>query len=157
MSYQNFIKAMKLAPKCEYFTITGEKTSQEILKSEELLKVKFSKQCLEFYQNFGYLSFYGNELFGIDPDDESNILEGNSIAYALHDRKTYNLPTEWVPIYNFGDGCMAYLDYSSKNADNEPKVIMCLYTGEQYEIVKEIAEDFGDFLLQLVEQQLENQ
>lgn len=157
MSYQNFIKAMDLAPKCEYFTSSGGKTQSEISKSEELLKVKFSKQCIEFYERYGYLSFYGNEIFGIDPEDESDILEGNSVAYALNDRKEYKLPIEWIPVYNYEDGNIAYLDYTNKNIEGEPKVIMCIFTGEKYEVVEEVAEDFGDFLLQLVEQQLNNQ
>gem|GEM_PF-1273901 len=25
------------------------------------------KECLEFYKRLGYLSFYGNEIYGIDP------------------------------------------------------------------------------------------
>ena len=79
------------------------------------------------------------------------------MAYALNDRKEYQLPNDWIPIFNYDDGSMAYLDYSNRKADGEPKVIMCIYTGEKYEIVEEVAEDFGDFLLQLVEEQLKDQ
>ena len=155
MSYQNFEKAMSLAPKCQFYTTVGGKTLEEILKSEELLGIKFSKQCLEFYKQYGYLSFYGNEVFGIDPDEDSEILEGNSVAYALNDRKEYNLPISWIPIYNYEDGNMAYLDFDNKNEEGEPRIIMCIYTGEAHEIAEVIADDFGDFLLSLVEQQLD--
>ncbi len=115
----------------------------------------FSSQCKEFYEKYGYLSFFGNEIYGIDPEDDSGILEGNSVAYALNDRKEYNLPKEWIPIYNFDDGNMAYLDYSSLNAEKEPRVIMAFYNGEKYEITEILAEDFGDFILQLVQEQVE--
>lgn len=155
MSYQNFKKALELAPKCKFYTTAGGKTQEEIVKSEELLGVKFSKQLLEFYEKDGYLSFFGNEIFGIDPDDDSGVLEGNSVAYALNDRKEYNLPKKWIPIYNYEDGNMAYLDYLNLNADDEPRVIMCMYTGEEYEITEKVADDFGDFLLELVEEQLD--
>lgn len=154
MSYQNFKRAMELAPKCEFYTTAGGKTQEEILKSEKLLGIKFSKQCLEFYSKYGYLSFFGNEIFGIDPNDDSGILEGNSVLYALNDRKEYNLPVNWIPIYNYEDGNMAYLDYSEMNSDNEPRVIMCMYTGEKYEVMEIIAEDLGDFILELVEEQV---
>ena len=107
MSYTNFVKAMELAPRCKFYTTAGGKTEAEIKKSETLLSVSFSSQCKEFYEKYGYLSFLGNEIFGIDPDDDSGILEGNSVAYALNDREEYNLPKEWIPIYNFDDGNMA--------------------------------------------------
>ena len=87
---------------------------------------------------------------------DSGILEGNSVAYALNDREEYNLPKEWIPIYDFGDGNMAYLDYSSLNMEKEPSVIMAFYNGDKYEINETLAEDLGDFLLQLVQEQLEN-
>ncbi len=155
MSYTNFVKAMELAPRCKFYTTAGGKTEAEIEKSEALLSVSFSSQCKEFYEKYGYLSFFGNEIFGIDPDDDSGILEGNSVAYALNDREEYNLPKEWIPIYNFDDGNMAYLDYSSLNLEKEPRVIMAFYNGNKYEIVKTLAEDMGDFILQLVEEQIE--
>ena len=157
MSYQNFETAMQLAPKCKFYTTAGGKNKEDILKSEKLLGIRFSKQCLEFYQKYGYLSFFGNEIFGIDPEDDSGILEGNSVAYALNDRKEYDLPLDWLPVYNYEDGNMAYLDFSNKNEDEEPRVIMGIYTGNGYEITKTIAEDFGQFLLQLVNQQLDAQ
>lgn len=92
MSYTNFIKAMELAPKCKFYTTVGGKTEEEIKMAEKMLSVSFSSQCREFYEKYGYLSFFGNEIYGIDPEDDSEILEGNSVAYALNDRKEYNLP-----------------------------------------------------------------
>lgn len=155
MSYQNFIKAMELAPKCKFYTTIGGKSKEEIEKSEQMLDVKFSNQCREFYEKYGYLSFYGSEIFGIDPDDDSEILEGNSVAYAINDREEYSLPSKWIPIYSFDDGNMAYLDYSSTNSEGEPGVIEAFYNGMNYEIVETLAEDLGDFVLQLVQEQLE--
>jgi hypothetical protein len=84
------------------------------------------------------------------------ILEGNSVTYAINDREEYNLPIEWIPIYKFEDGNMAYLDYSSINLENEPKVIMAFYNGNEYEIVEDLAEDFGAFLLGLVQERLKS-
>ncbi|MDR0949640.1 MAG: SMI1/KNR4 family protein [Lachnospiraceae bacterium] len=154
MSYLDFEKAMSLAPKCKFYTTAGGKTKTEIEQSEKMLTLTFSKQCKEFYEKYGYLSFFGNEIYGIDPNDDSGILEGNSVAYALFERDGSNLPTEWLPIYDFNDGNMAYLDYSDLNEDNEPPVIMAFYDGESYIKAETVAEDFGDFLLQLVEEQL---
>lgn len=155
MSYQNFKDAMELAPRCKFYTTVGGRSEAEIQKSEELLGVRFSRQCREFYEKYGYLSFFGNEIFGIDPDDDSGELEGNSVAYALNDRVEYGLPEEWIPLYNFDDGCMAYLDYSSLNEENEPSVIVATFTGSEYEVIERIAEDLGQFILCLVKEQLD--
>lgn len=51
MSYTNFIKAMELAPKCKFYTTAGGKSEEEIRKSEQILNIKFSNQCREFYEN----------------------------------------------------------------------------------------------------------
>ena len=155
MSYQNFKEAMELAPECKFYTTAGGKSEDEIRKAEELLGVKFSKQCREFYAEYGYLSFYGNEIFGIDPEDDSGELEGNSVAYALNDRAEYGLPDCWIPVCNFDDGYMAYLDYSSLNKDGEPCVIVAFFNGSEYQVEETIAEYFGEFVFQLVKQQLE--
>ena len=82
MSYANFVKALELAPQCKFYTTAGGKSDEEIGASEKILGVTFSKQCKEFYKKLGYLSFFGNEIFGIDPYDDSGILEGNSVACA---------------------------------------------------------------------------
>ncbi len=154
MSYKNYIKAMEMAPKCKFYTTAGGKSKEEINMSEVKLGISFSKQLKDFYEKYGYLSFLGNEMYGIDPEDESGVLEGNSVAYALNDRKEYSLPKEWVPIYNFDDGNMAYLDYSSLNEEKEPSVIMAFYDGKQYKIVEKLADDFGNFVLLLLQDRL---
>ena len=88
MSYINFQQAIELAPRCDFYTIIqGGKSSEDIVKAERLLNMKFSKQNMEFYRKLGYLSFNGIEIFGIELDDNSEILEGNSVAYTLHERK----------------------------------------------------------------------
>lgn len=46
------------------------------------------------------------------------------------------------------------LDYSYLNEQKEPRVIMAFYNGENYEVVETLEEDFGDFVLQLVQEQI---
>jgi hypothetical protein len=157
MSIKNFELALEKAKNCKFYRTTGGENDTLIKKSESILKIKFSKQIYDFYSKLGYLSFYGHEIYGIDPNDTSGILEGNSVAYALNDRDKYGLPNEWLPIYSFDDGYMAYLDYSQLNCSGEPPVIKAIYNGKEYINSEKVAEDFGDFLLGLVEEQLTNQ
>ncbi len=153
MSWSNYERSMKLAQQCRFYTTEGGKTPDEIKKAEKLLGVQFSKQYKDFCKNYGYLSFYGNEIFGIDPDN-LEILEGNCVAYALNDRKVYELPRHYIPIYDYGDGTMAYMDYSALNKE-EPRIVIMGYNGSKYHVIEITAEDFGDFVLGLVQDELD--
>ena len=53
------------------------------------------------------------------------------------------------------DGSMAYLDYSSLNRENEPRVLAAFYNGKKFEVTETVAEDLGDFILGLVQEQVE--
>lgn len=175
MSYQDFQKAMELAPKCRYYHSRGGTTADKIQKAEELLGVCFSKQCREFYEKYNYISFYGQEIYGIDPD-KLDVFVGNSVGYTLSEREEWGLPEKWVLFLDNGaDGMAVYMDYSQLNAEGEPRIIEAFYTdGEhldefedddfedgqepegfcRYMISEVLAEDFGAFLLKLVEEEL---
>lgn len=155
MSWRNYERSMELAKQCRFYTTAGGKTIAEIQKAEELLGIRFSRQYRDFCENYGYLSFYGNEIFGIDIDNMEE-LEGNCVAYALNDREEYGLPHSYIPIYNYGDGTMAYMDCSILNEEEEPRIVILEHDGSYYNVIETAAEDFGDFILGLVEAELES-
>jgi len=157
MSYGNLEKALELAKQCEYYTITGGKSDETIRNAEKLFGQSFSKQNDSFYRMVGYLSFFGNEFYGICTEDFSGDYTGCAIEATLADRRDYNLPKDWLTVYFFDDGYMGYLDYSQLNADGEPPVIMAIYNGQEYVVVEKIAEDLGEFILGQVEEQLSYQ
>ena len=154
MSWQNFINAIELAKQCEFYTIKGERSGEIVAKAEELFGHKFSSQNYEFLKNLGYLSFVGNEFYGMLTDDFSGTYFGNCIEATLQDRMELNLPLQWLTIYDFDDGYMGYLDYSQLDEHGEPSVIMAIHNGMEYVKIEKVAEDFGDFLLTLVNEQL---
>jgi len=157
MSYKNFEKALELAKQCKYYTTRGELAINVVAKAENLFGQKLSKQNYDYFKNTGYLSFFGNEFYGICKDDFSGTHAGCAIEATLQDRIEYSLPKEWLTIYFFDDGYYGYLDYSQINEDGEPPVIMAIYNGNEYIIKEEVADDFGDFLLMRVEEQLSRQ
>jgi hypothetical protein len=157
MSSNTFEKALKLAKKCKNYEILGNVKPEKIKEAEKLLSLTFSKQHFEYYSKVGLLSFYGSEFYGMSNREFSGLPGSNAILLAIADRKEYDLNTKWVPIYFFGDGYMAYLDYSQLNSEGEPAIIMAIYNGDEYIVTEKVAEDLGDFLLQLVEEQLANQ
>ena len=175
MSYQDFQKAMALAPKCEGYYSRGGTTEEKIKKAEEMLGIQFSRQCREFYEKYNYISFAGYEIEGINPDS-SFPLAGNAVATALKERKESGLPEQWMPLHEEGfDGLVAYMDYSQLNAEGEPRIIEAVYTSEEdldedddfeedeesegcgrYIETEVLAEDIGEYLLSLVEEALED-
>lgn len=157
MSYQNFEKALKLAKQCEHYFTHEPRTDDVINRVSTIINIDFSKQNRDFYKKVGYLSFAGHEIYGIYPDGDPNDYVGDSYASTLHDRKELNLPKEWLTLYFFDDGYYGYLDYSQLNEDGEPPVIMAIYDGEKYVVTEKVAEDLGDFILMLVEEQLARQ
>ena len=157
MSYHNFEKAMQLAPQCEYYNVAGEQTEDLIEKVEKAYGFKISHQHYKYFKEYGYIVFIATEIYGIYKDVFDGIYAGNAVIATLQDRKECNLPKEWIPLYDYDDGYKAYLDYMYLNSENEPRVILGIFTGKEYEITEVISEDFGDFLLELVEQQLKEQ
>jgi len=159
MSYIKYKKALELIHKCEDYDPWIGQPSSVINKAEILIGINFSKQMKEYLANLGCVSFSGNEIYGIVKDnfDDLSTLTGQIVQTTLIYRKQYNLPYEWIPIYNYGfNGYYACLDYNQLNEEGEPPVIMMGWDGEKYFIVEKIAEDFGDFLLELAEKALEN-
>ncbi|MDR2022012.1 MAG: SMI1/KNR4 family protein [Hungatella sp.] len=156
MSYSNFQKATELAKKCQYYKTAGQQTEELISKVENVYGFKISSQHYEYYIKYGYIMFFGTEFFGIYKDVFDGIYASNAVIATL-DREQFNLPKEWIPLFDYDDGYIAYLDYAHLNSDNEPRVILAIYTGKEYEVTDVIADDLGDFLLELVQEQLEAQ
>lgn len=158
MSYSNYIKAIKLAKECDDYCIGDEVSSFVINKAEELVGIKYSAQLTEYLKTCGYLEFFGVELYGIVKTDfSSSVVEGCIIEWALKERKDSNLNMKWLPLRFEDDGGMAFLDFNNLNKDGEPKVILAINSENGYEMTDILADDFGDYLLELVECQLEEQ
>ena len=156
MSYSNFEKGQELAKQCEGYDISG-KSDETIMKASKLLNIKFSKQTYKYFNEIGYLDYFGSAFLGIIVDDFSGAPADNCVETALAERAEYNLPEEWLPIYDFDDGEMGYLDYSQLNDEGEPPVIIASYNGEEYVVIERFTEDLGDLILMMVEEDLEIQ
>lgn len=154
MSIETYKKAKQIIDNLEDLETIGGKSIEVIKKGEELFGLKFSKILIKYFEDYGYISFNGNEIFGIIDDDFLDDDEMCCVESALSEREKYNLPKEWLPISFIDDGYYAYLDFSNLNNEGEPKVIAGIYNGEKYEMVQTIAEDLGDFLLELAEETL---
>lgn len=158
MSYKNYTLAMKKAEECDGYDTGKGVSDKTIAKAEDLLGVTFSKQLKEYLQNYSWLEFFGVELYGIFNDDFScTELEGCMVEWTLSERENNGLDPNWIPIRFEDDGSMAFLDFGNINSEGEPPVIIAELTGGGYGLQEEIAEDLGDYILDLVNEQLEDQ
>lgn len=130
--------------------------SDELIKlAEEKLNLKFTGLYLDFLQTFGAGNFGSQEIYGIIHADFENSSVPDAIWYSLTERNKTNLPQNLVVIYDTGSDELICLDFDNRNDHGEPKIVTFapgFKLGNQtYEL---IADDFGDFLLDLVNQEI---
>ena len=146
---KSFEEAMRIAKDIKYYMTNGGVNDVLVKKIEETFGLKLSPQHYKYYKEYGYISYEGDEFFGVYNKCYEGDYCGNAVVATISDRKDYGLPEKWIPIYNY-DEDMAYLDYENLNKEGEPRVIAAYYDGENYVFVEELAEDLGDYFLQMI-------
>lgn len=87
MSYSNLIRSLDKMEQCEGFDCGHPYDISVISKAEAILNCRFSKQLTHYLSKYGYIGFFGVELYGITKSDFSNeVLEGNMVEWTLHER-----------------------------------------------------------------------
>ncbi|GEN36863.1 SMI1/KNR4 family protein [Aneurinibacillus danicus] len=133
----------------------GPRPIELITLAEEKLGLKFTGSYLDFLKSFGAGNFGAQEIFGIINGDFENSSVPDAIWYTLTERKEIDLPHNLLVIYDTGSDEFYCLDFSQQDEHNEPPVVSFVpgidNDKQQYEI---IAKDFGDFLLNLVNQEI---
>lgn len=158
MSRKNYDLAMEKAPECEDYYASEGVSEETVENAEKLLGVKFSPQLKSYLTEYDFIEFFGVELYGISKEDfSSSVLEGNIVEWALNERETNDFDPMWLPIRFEDDGGMAFLDCSQLNGEGEPPIILAEDNGDGYEFVEKLADDLGDYILELVNTQLEEQ
>lgn len=123
--------------------------------AEEKLGLKFTGLYLDYLQTFSAGNFGAQEIYGIISADFENSSVPDTIWYTLSERKEINLPSNLLVIYDTGSDELFCLDFNQLDYKGEPKVVSYVpgveLENQTYEI---IANDFGDFLLDLVKQEI---
>lgn len=155
MSYKIYESAIEKVQECDDYDCGSEYSVDVIEKAEKLLDINFSAQLKDYLMNFGYIEFSGVEIYGIVDESFSlnkNTFEGCMIEWTLNARESNNLNSKWVALRSEDDGGTAFLDFENLNSDGEPCVILAVDTENGYEFECELAEDFGEYLLNLAEE-----
>lgn len=135
----------------------GEINEETIIAGEHKLRVTFPKSYREFLKRYGLGDIYGEEIFGLGTE-ETGI---PNVVWITKDlRESEGLPDHFVCFYFAGDGeyfCLDCSDVQSGKDDYASVVsfISGLPVSEQPNQL--IAENFGDFLLDLLIQSQEGE
>ena len=154
MSEKTYQRAKKIILKNrDLADFDGKKSNKFIKKAELILGLKFTGLYLDFLQTFGAGNFGSEEVFGIIDDDFENSSIPDAIWYTLTLRKSVNLPSNFLVIYDTESDDVFCLDFNSTDVKGEPKVV-AFDPGYPLEDqpLELIADDFGDFLLELVKE-----
>ncbi|WNS75999.1 SMI1/KNR4 family protein [Bacillus sp. DTU_2020_1000418_1_SI_GHA_SEK_038] len=139
----------------EISDFVGGRTIELINLAEEKLGLRFTGLYLDYLKTFGAGNFGAQEIYGIINNDFENSSVPDAIWYTLTERKEINLPSNLLVIYDTGSDELFCLDFNQTDDNGEPKVVSFVpgveLKSQTYEI---IANDFGDFLLDLVKQEI---
>src|SRR5690625_111709 len=156
MLINSYQKAKKIITENESLNeFIGGRFEELILKAEQKLNLKFSPSYLDFLKTFGAGNFGAEEIFGVIHDDFENSSVPDAIWYTLSERQVSSLPNSLLVIYDSGSDDLFCLNFNNLNDAREPRIVA--YTPgvalkhQSYEV---IADNFGDFLLDLVSQEI---
>ncbi|MFC4619367.1 SMI1/KNR4 family protein [Camelliibacillus cellulosilyticus] len=154
MSLDSYKKAKEIIYSNEDLAdFVGGHSEQLIELAEKKLSIKFNGLYLDFLKSFGAGNFGTQEIYGILGSDFDNSSVPDGIWYTLTERIESNLPNNLLVIYDTGSDELFCLDYKQLDINHEPKVVSYI-PGVKKQPLEIIANDFGDFLLDLVYQEL---
>ncbi|SFL73543.1 SMI1-KNR4 cell-wall [Gracilibacillus orientalis] len=105
---------------------------------------------MDFLRVFG-----AQEVHGIISADFENSSVPDAIWYTLTERKEISLLNNLLIIYDTGSAEIFCLDFSQLDHKREPKVVSYIRGVEsKNQTFETIANDFGEFLLDLVNQEI---
>ncbi len=120
------------------------------------MSIIFSPQIKHYLSEFGYIELFGIELYGIVNESfslDKNDFEGCMVEWTLNERANNNLNPNWIALKFEDDGEMVFFDFENTNAEGEPRIISAIDEGNGYILNDELAEDFGEYLNYLIEEE----
>ena len=117
---------------------------EEVKIFEEALKIKLPQDFIRFSTYWGNLSVGGLELFGVNTYDLQTILE---------EQESWGMPKNLLMIHELGYGTQDCLQINETDPDKSPVVEY----HDPDSPVRVLAPDFGTFLLDLVQQEIQYQ
>lgn len=150
--YEQAVEMMQQYP--ELMDFVGCRSDELLSAAQKALGISFPATYWRFLSEFGAGAFGSDEIYGVINTDFEDSGVPDAIWFTLQERKNRSFPNNLVAIYDADDGELFCLDIGATQ-DNEAPIITYqpAYLPEEQR-VEIIARDFGEFLLQLVQRQV---
>lgn len=158
MGYKEYKKAIKLIDMHKDIVLSSNGCNENLIyKAEKKLNLKITGIYRDFLRKYGFLSFGSEEIYGIVDDNFEKSSIPDAIWYTIKQRKEANIPNSLLIIYHTGGDEVFCLNFNNINNQGDPNIISYI-PGVQIEIknCEIIYEDFGTFLLDRVNMELNN-
>lgn len=153
MINESYEKALKLiSEKMDMCDFLGPRPESMISAAENVLNLKLRGSYRDFLMRFGTGNIGSYEIFGITTGEFENSSVPNAVWYTLTERKTYNLPENLFIIYDTSSDELYCLDFSEKKEIEPPVVSYAPGISMDYQEFRVVAQSFGDFLLEILEE-----
>lgn len=130
------------------------KSPSLINKAEEFLGQKFPETYKIFLERYGCGGTDGLEIYGLIDENFKNSGIPDVVWINMHERSKGWIPSHLIKISDAGDGFYYYLDASQENEEGEYPVVLWGH-GMSESQKKIVNKDFGEFLLEQIQQSLE--
>jgi len=152
--YEQAMAALESHP--EVFTDPKQTaTDAAIARAEAMLGLTFPALYRRFLTEFGVGGFGSKEVFGIIGNEPNQSRQPDVVLFTFDARNAPAFPRNYLVIYSTGNGEMMCLDIGE---EPDKASVVALFPGmAPYEKKLEtIASDFGEFVLQLVNDAIAN-
>ena len=155
MSMSDLEQAFRLVENIPRAKFHGQKSDELIGRAEQALGLTFPPFYRQFLSRFGCGHVAGHQFYGIIDDDFENSSAPDAVWLTLDDRRSSQLPKSLIVIGSTGDGGYYAIDRSQVNLDGESPVVEW-WSGSPNasDNRRAIANDFGSFMLQQVQEAL---
>jgi hypothetical protein len=136
----------------ELCTFYGSQSEEVIASGERALGLKFPAIYRQFLSEYGAGTFRSTEIYGLIGNEAESSVAPDAVRLTLTTRSDVEIPSNYIIIYSVGDGEVFCLDVKDNDA---PVVTFTPGLSVEEQEAEVVADDFGDFLLDRVQRQIE--
>ena len=152
--YEQAMAALESHPKV--FTDPKQPaTDAAIARAEAMLGLTFPALYRRFLTEFDIGGFGSEEVFGIADNEPNRSRQPDVVLFTFDARNSPSFPHNYIVIYGLGNGEMMCLD-TGKEPDKASVVALFPGLAPYEQKIETIAADFGEFVLQLVNDAIAN-
>lgn len=131
------------------------KNIEFIKDAENYLNIKLPDSYKNFLEIYGFLSFGGQEIYGLIDNDFINSEVLDAFWLTMDFRKEFDLPHHIILISDIGDGSYYALDLTQMNDEQECPVVIWPVGGyDETPELEIVAPDFGTWFYDQVMEQI---